>query len=123
MRSVYKKLTMDLPKISASDRLSLTFRAIRDVPDSTTGVCPTTLVFGVYLKLPGSRNCGCMAKPAKIIAEATKLAEKMRARRVIRDSMRPGHAPSMKEIEKFDVCRLEQMCWYSEKTLDGCSTS
>ena len=101
VRAVYKKLTLDLPKISAPDRLSLTFRAINDVPDSTTGVCPTTLVFGVYHKLPGSGNRGSMTKRAKVIAEATKLAEKMRARRVIRDSMSPGHAPSMKEVEKI----------------------
>ncbi len=48
--SVYDKLKSDLPKVSPSDRLSLTFRAINAVQDSDTGICPT-MEFGVYTKL------------------------------------------------------------------------
>ncbi len=49
VRSEYDKLKGDLPKISPSDRLSLTFRAINDVPDSDTGICSTTMVLEFIL--------------------------------------------------------------------------
>lgn len=101
VRSVYEKLKTDLPKTSAADRLSLTFRAINDVPDSDSGICPTTMVFGVYPKIPRSGHRGSMAVRAKIIQDCTALATKMKARRVIKDSVRKYHAPSMREIEKL----------------------
>lgn len=45
VRSIYSKMALDLPDIGREERLSLTFRAINDVPDRITGICPTTLVF------------------------------------------------------------------------------
>ncbi len=54
VRSIYNKLKMDLPSIRKEDRLSLTFRAINDVPNSDTWICPTIMVFGVYPKHPVS---------------------------------------------------------------------
>lgn len=100
VRSVYNKLKLDLPKASQDDRLSLTFRAINDVPDSDTGICPTTMVFGVYPKLPKSGNRGSMAERARIISECTALATKLKSRRIIKDSIRKYHSPSSIEIEK-----------------------
>lgn len=98
VRAVYDKLRIDLPHLSPSDRLSYTFRAINDVPDADTGISPTTMVFGVYPKLPGSGPRGSMAERARIISECTKLAERMKARRVIRDSMRITKSPNQEEI-------------------------
>ncbi len=72
------ELKVDLPRIGPSDRLSLTFRAINDVPDSDTGICPTTMVFGVYPKLLKRGHRGNMAERAQIISDCTKLAIQMK---------------------------------------------
>lgn len=56
VRSVYKNLSIDLPDISQSDRLSFTFRAVNDIFDRLTSICLTTLVFGVYPKLPRGQS-------------------------------------------------------------------
>lgn len=67
VHSVYQKLSIDLPDITRDEPLSLTFRALKDVPDSDTGICPTTMVFGVHPQIPGSSPRGSMEKRVKII--------------------------------------------------------
>lgn len=89
-----------MPKLNQADRLSLTFRAINYVPDLDTGICPTTMVFGVYPKLPKSDNRGSMAESARIISEFMALVVKLKSRRVIKDSIRKYHSPNSTEIEK-----------------------
>lgn len=49
IRSVYDKHKMDMTEKD----LSLTFQAINDSPIGEEGISPTSLVFGVHLKLPG----------------------------------------------------------------------
>ncbi len=93
--------TIDVPRMSASDRLSLTFRAINDVPDSNTGICLTSIVFGVHPKLPKSGNRGSMAERARIITDCTKLAVKMKARSKIKERVRKYYAPNVQEVEKI----------------------
>lgn len=104
VRSVYDKLIIDMPDLSPSDRLSYIFRAINDALDSDTGVSATTMVFGVYPKLPGSGSRGSTTEFARIISERTKLAEEMKARTVIRDSMRIE-----KLVEDYASSRLDEL--------------
>jgi len=99
LRSIYSKLKIDLPKISKEDRLSLSFRAINDSPNSETGVSPTAMVFGVHPKLPGGGNRGTYAQRAKIVSDCTKLAKKMKARRILRDGARLKNSVSSAVIE------------------------
>lgn len=114
VRSIHEKLKIDLPKIGQAARLSLTFRAING---ADTGVCPTTLVFGVYPKLPKSENRVSMAERAPIISQCMALAVKLKSRRVLKDSIRKYHSPSSIEIEK--VRRMvpgNDVLVYCEKT-------
>lgn len=100
LKSIYRKLRLDLPGISKEERLSLMFRVINDSPSSDTVIRPTTLVFGIYLKNSGAGHRDSMAKRANIIREATKMGTMMKARRMVRDSSRVRLTPSMSELEK-----------------------
>lgn len=116
LKSVYSKLKIDLPQITKSDRLSLAFRAINDSPNSDSGISPTALVFGVHPKLPGGGNRGSYAQRAKIVSECTKLAIKMKARRIIRDGAKRQNSLNGVDIET--VRRLapgSQVLVYREK--------
>lgn len=101
LRAVFDKISLDLPKLSKHDRLSLSFRAIKDAPHLTTGVSPTAKVFGVFPKIPGARHRGSMAERAKVIRECTQIVIKMNARRKLRESTKLRHTPSIAEIEKL----------------------
>eukprot|EP00171_Calliarthron_tuberculosum_P014672 IDg14672t1 len=84
LRSIYAKLKLDTPEMSKEERLSMAFRALNDAPDTDTGISPTTLVFGIHPKIPGSKKRGTLAQRAKIVRDATKFAMKMKSRRMIR---------------------------------------
>jgi len=79
----------------------MAFRAINDSPNSDTGICPTTLVFGIYPKIPGAGHRGTMAQRANIIRECTAEVTKMKARRLLRDSTRSRNSPNAAAIEKI----------------------
>eukprot|EP00171_Calliarthron_tuberculosum_P022600 IDg22600t1 len=100
LRAVYEKIKHDTPLMPISERLAMSFRALNDAPDADTGIAPTTLVFGVHPKLPGSRKRGTLAERAVIIREATKLASERKARRLIRDAARRRQGPNSEEMEK-----------------------
>lgn len=100
LKTVYSKLCIDLPDVSREDRLSMSFRAINDSPCSDTGVSPTTLVFGVYPKIPGGGARGSMMQRANVIRACTEMITKLKARRVVKDAMKIRHTPSALEIEK-----------------------
>lgn len=68
------------------ERLTMAFRALNDVPDADTGISPTTVVFGVKPKLPGSINRVAMAERSMQIREATRFASSQKSRRFIRDA-------------------------------------
>lgn len=78
----------------------LTFRAINDTPMSDSGISPTTLVYGLYPKIPGAGPRGSMAERANIIRECTKLVLRMKAKRIVNESKKIRNSPSMNEIEK-----------------------
>lgn len=101
LRTVFKKITLDMPKLSKHDRLSLSFRAINDAPNSNTGISPTALVFGVFPKIPGARNRGSMAERANVIRECTQIVMQLNARHKVRDSMKNRNSPSIIEIERI----------------------
>ena len=103
LRSVYQKLKIDLPEISKEDRLSLSFRALNDVPSTVTGVTPTMLVFGIRPKLPGRNRDNSLAKRAQVVEDCTKLAKKMISRRLIRDST------NKKEFNMMHVEKVRQL--------------
>ena len=44
VRTIYGKLSRDLPLAAREYRLPLTFRAINEVRDRVTGSCPTSMV-------------------------------------------------------------------------------
>lgn len=67
LKAVYDKFRIDLCALSGEERLSMAFRAVNEVPNSTTGILTTTLVFGVFPKLPGADNRVEMAQRAHII--------------------------------------------------------
>lgn len=98
LRAVYEKIKPDTPLMPKSERLAMAFRALNDAPDADTGITPTTLVFGVHPKLPGSRKRGTMAERAMIIREATKFASTQKARRLVRDAARRRQGPNSDEI-------------------------
>lgn len=98
MLAIYGKLRIVLARFSKEDRLSMTFRAIKDAPNSDTNICPTTLVFGIHPKIPGAGHSGSLAQRANIIRETTNMVIKMKARRFLRDFMRTNNSPSMAEI-------------------------
>lgn len=49
-RSVYDKLTLDLPRATKEHRLSIALRGINDAPSGPDGISPTNLVFVIYPK-------------------------------------------------------------------------
>lgn len=55
MQTVYNKQCMDHSNKSIEERSSLAFRSSNDTANSDTGIFPTTLMLGIYLKVPGSR--------------------------------------------------------------------
>ncbi len=85
--------------IKKEERLSLTFRAVKDVHEGTTGICPTTLVFGVHPKLPGSGSCGNVAQRVRIVSDCTSLVRKLKAREVTRRSQSTKHSDSVLKME------------------------
>lgn len=52
LRTVYENLCVDVPSKSKEDRLSLSFRALNDTPNSYTRICRTTLAYGNFPKIP-----------------------------------------------------------------------
>jgi len=100
LRAIYDKLRIDLPSMRKEERLSMSFRAINDVPNAETGISPTTLVFGVFPKIPGAGHRGDVAKRAHIIQQCTKLATAMKSRRMVKNAMRVRNVPSITEMEK-----------------------
>ena len=105
LRKLYEKLRIDKARMPREDRLSMSFRAINDVPSSNTGISPTTLFFGVYPKLPGGGHRGYMDKRVQIIRQYSELVIKMKARKMVRDSARLRNTTSMKEMEKIKRLR------------------
>lgn len=101
LRKVYDMLKSDVPSLRREERLSMAFRAINDAPSSSSGISPTMLVFGVHPKLPGAGFRGSYAKRAHIVRECTKAVIKMKARRMVRDSIRPRNIPSLGEQNKI----------------------
>ncbi len=122
LKTVYGKLRLDMPTIRREERLSPTFRALNDVPNSSTGISLTTLVFGVYPKLPGSGIRGTMAERAHIIRQCTVMVVKMRNRRLIKDLIRSRNVPSVGEIEKVRNLPRSMKYWSTVKAGVGIST-
>lgn len=68
LRKVYDNLKVDLPSINREDRLSVAFRAIKNAPNSDTGISPAALVFRVHPKLTGGGKRGICAQREKILS-------------------------------------------------------
>lgn len=100
LRAAYENLSLQLKVITKENRLSISFCALNDVTSSVTGISPTTMVFGVYLKHPGSENRVNREKRAHITNQCTELFIKINFRRMIRDSSRPRSINSQEEMEK-----------------------
>ena len=108
LRSIYKKLKMDLPNLSRYERLTLAFRAINDAPDSNTGISPTALVFGVHPKIPGSGPRGTMAQRAHIVRECTKIAATAKARNNLIQSSRLRNIADIRRSD--EIRKLQPGC-------------
>lgn len=78
----------------------MTFRAINDAPNSHFGSSPTTLMYGIYPKIPGTGFRGRMVRRSGIIRDCTNIVTKMKARRVLRDAMKRHNTASCLEMKK-----------------------
>lgn len=97
---MYEKLKLDIPNLNKEDRFSMEFRAINDAPNSATGVFTTTLVFGVYPKIPGAEHRGSFAERVEIICQFTKLAIEMKSKNLLHESMHRRNSPSVAQSDK-----------------------
>lgn len=84
-QTVYEKLYVDLPSISKEDRSSLAFRALNDTPNYYKQICPTTLVYRHFPKIPEGTARTTMFKQAEVIRECTQLVSQMMAQGNIKD--------------------------------------
>lgn len=67
MRTVYGKICIDIPDILNEERFSLSFRAINDLPSSKIGIFPTTVMYGIFPKRPGSGKRGSMLARTHVV--------------------------------------------------------
>lgn len=63
----------------------------------------TTLVYGVYAKIPGARHRGSVIERAHIIGKCTKLVTKLNDVHTLKHFMKTKHAPSIGEINKVQL--------------------
>lgn len=97
---VFKKLRIVLPHIKREGRLSVAFRAINDTLNKDFGTFPTTLVFGVYPKIPDAGVRKKRLQIASTIRECTYVVTKIKEKRTVRDAMKRHNTASCKEMQK-----------------------
>lgn len=79
----------------------MTFLSLNDTPSSYTGICPTILGYGIFLKIRGGIVRTPMIKRAEIIRECTQIVSQLMARPVIKDAQKQHIVPSEVEIRKI----------------------
>ena len=83
--------------------MKLTLRAVNDAPDPG-GVSPTILVHGIPPKLPvPQRRDTTFATRVTKIKDATILATKLKAQRVLKEASRRKHTPNMSLIRALET--------------------
>lgn len=100
MRTLYIKLCLYSACISREERLSLTFRALDDTHPTDIGIFPTTLVYGIWSKIPGAGDQGLLIKMVALIRESVAIVGCMKARKMRKATERIRNIPSHTEIEK-----------------------
>lgn len=100
LRTVYEKLCIGKPSLRKEKRLAMTFRAINDSPNAISRIPSTTLVFGIYPKIPGERCRRTMIERANIIKNCTEIVRKMKAKRTICDASRQSNFRILEETRK-----------------------
>lgn len=97
LRTIHDKLRIDIAHIRKEDRLFMSFEAFNDSRASYTGICPKTLVCGVYPKIPGASCQGSKIERVNIIRQCIKLAQNLRMH-TLKGSTKIRHTPSMVEL-------------------------
>ena len=103
VRTIYEKFKIDFPDLAREKLLELTLRAVNDAP-GPSGVSPTILVYGIPPKLPvPQRRDTTFASRVIKIKDATILATKFKAQRVLNEASRRKHTPNMSLIRALET--------------------
>lgn len=83
VRTVRKKLYVDLPATSIEERLPLKLRSLKDTLNSDSRTRQMALVYGFFQKIPGGEAQSLMFKRSELIRACTEAVIQVKARRTV----------------------------------------
>lgn len=116
LRTVYEKPCISLPHFQREEQLSMSLKHVNDALSSKTEISPTTLVFGVYPKIPGGGPRSTILRRPNIIQKAQTWLSKQNRVIYFKTPERHSICPVLTNSKSCKTATWQQGAYIPKKT-------